>query len=172
MRVRIPIISLAMILAVGACGEPQPVANEANAAARGAPVANKPVSSPAGGPPRDQAPAPAAAPAPAEAPPAAAPAVRIPAALQGRWGLSPADCTSALGDAKGLLVINGSELRFYESRAVPSPGAEVRADSIRGNFRFTGEGQTWTRFERLELSGRNLVRIDSNPTASYTYAKC
>ena len=169
MRVRFPIISLALILAAGACGERQPVSNQANAAATGAPVPEKAVPSPAGGPSRDQV----AAPAPgASSPVSDLPAVRIPAALQGRWGLSPADCTSALGDAKGLLVVNGTELRFYESRAVPSPGAEVRDDSIRGNFRFTGEGQTWTRFERLELSGRNLVRIDSNPTASYTYAKC
>ena len=164
MRVRLPIISCAMILAVAACGERNAVANDADSAATGAPAANKPYPTPAGGPPRDQGAPPSAAPG--------GPAVPIPAALQGRWGLSPADCTSALGDAKGLLVINATELRFYESRAVPSPGAEVRGDSIRGNFRFTGEGQSWTRFVRLERNGRNLLRIDSNPAASYTYAKC
>jgi hypothetical protein len=164
MRIRLPIISCAAILAVGACGDQDPVANGAGPAATGAPATSRPVSHAAGGPSRNQIGP--AAPAPARL------ATSIPAALQGRWGLAPADCTSALGDAKGLLVINPTELRFYESRAVPSAGAEVRADSIRGNFRFTGEGQTWTRFLRLERNGRNLIRIDSNPTASYTYAKC
>ena len=161
---RPPIISCAFILAVGACGERNAVANDANSAATGAPAAKKPYPTPAGGPPRDGVASPPAA--------AGAAPVLLPAALQGRWGLSPGDCTSSLGDAKGLLVINPTELRFYESRAVPSPAAEVREDSIRGNFRFTGEGQNWTRFVRLERNGRNLVRIDSNPAASYTYAKC
>ncbi|WP_230558782.1 hypothetical protein, partial [Sphingomonas segetis] len=97
---------------------------------------------------------------------------QIPAALHGRWGLAPADCTSALGDAKGLLVVSERELRFYESRAVPSPGAEADEDSITGNFRFTGEGQTWTKFETLQRRKDKLIRIDSNPTASYSYVKC
>src|SRR5690349_16626028 len=44
----------------------------------------------------------------------------IPASLQGRWGLSPMDCTSTRGDAKGLLIIGPADLKFYESRAVPS----------------------------------------------------
>src|SRR5437868_4439151 len=66
------------------------------------------------------------------APPAKAPAasteqpaatVSIPAALQGRWGLAPNDCTSTRGDAKGLLVIGPDQLTFYESRAVPAAGA-------------------------------------------------
>src|SRR5215218_6684586 len=43
----------------------------------------------------------------------------IPASLHGRWGLTPADCTSTRGDAKGLLVISADGLKFYESRAVP-----------------------------------------------------
>ena len=96
----------------------------------------------------------------------------IPVALRGRWGLTPGDCTSTRGDAKGLLVVTANELKFYESRAVPSPAAEVDSDSIVGNFAFTGEGQSWTRFERFELQRHALVRTESNPAASYSYAKC
>ena len=163
---------MAVLLVLGttvwllACGNTDPVAN--NVAAVNLPL-----------PANDTAPNPTAAPPANEAQSATAPLLtpqsspaRIPAALQGRWGLAPADCTSTRGDAKGLLVISGSDLRFYESRAVPSPGAEVRRDSIRGTFAFTGEGQSWTRFERLERNGANLVRTESNPAASYTYAKC
>jgi hypothetical protein len=96
----------------------------------------------------------------------------IPAALQGRWGLTPADCTSALGDAKGLLVINASELRFYESRAVPAADVDGDADSINGNFTFTGEGRTWTKYEALKVDSGVLTRTETKPTASFSYAKC
>jgi hypothetical protein len=163
MRLRPPFISVALIAAIVACSKPGPVANGANSVTALPVPANGTAESPAGGPPQNET-APAAQPS--------APSVAIPSTFQGRWGLTPADCTSALGDAKGLLVINGSELRFYESRAVASPGVEVRDRSMSGNFRFTGEGQTWTRFETLQLQKDKLVRTESNPAASYTYAKC
>ena len=82
------------------------------------------------------------------------------------------DCTSTRGDAKGLLTVGPTELKFYESRAVPGPDTQTGKDSITGNFAFTGEGQTWTKFEALELKGRELVRTESNPVASFTYARC
>jgi hypothetical protein len=102
----------------------------------------------------------------------AGPAVAIPAALRGRWGLTPGDCTSTRGDAKGLIVVTAGDIKFYESRAVPSPGVTADNDSIVGNFAFTGEGQSWTKFETFELRNNSLVRTESNPAASYNYAKC
>jgi hypothetical protein len=86
--------------------------------------------------------------------------------------LTPADCTSALGDAKGLLVINANELRFYESRAVPTADVDGDANSINGNFIFTGEGQTWTRYVALKVDKGVLTRTETKPTASFSYAKC
>jgi hypothetical protein len=104
--------------------------------------------------------------------PAADGATKIPAALQGRWGLTPADCTSTRGDAKGLLVVTADGLRFYESRAVPAADAHADADSINGHFNFTGEGRSWSKFEALKASGNKLTRTETEPAASYTYAKC
>jgi hypothetical protein len=161
MRFRVPFISCALIGALAACGKPDPVAD--NAIAVNLPVPfNNTASSPLGGPPEN---------ATETAAPGTAAGV-IPVALQGRWGLAPGDCTSTRGDAKGLLVVSSNELRFYESRAVPSPGAQEDSDSINGNFDFTGEGQSWTKFETLERQKDKLVRTESNPAASYTYAKC
>lgn len=162
MRLRLPFASLALIAAVAACSSRDPVAENANGAALPAP-ASEAAPSPVGAPPANET-------APASS--TTTNAATIPAALQGRWGLTPADCTSPLGDAKGLLVIGGSELRFYESRAVPSPAVQSDADSITGNFHFTGEGQSWMKFETLRRQKDKLVRTDSNPTASFTYAKC
>jgi hypothetical protein len=168
MRLRPPLLSLALIIVVAACSQRDPVANNLVTSTLPAPVTDR-TSDPAAGPPADTAPMDDAQAASEAAQPRPA---QIPAALHGRWGLAPADCTSALGDAKGLLVVSERELRFYESRAVPSPGAEADEDSITGNFRFTGEGQTWTKFETLQRRKDKLIRIDSNPTASYSYVKC
>ena len=110
--------------------------------------------------------------APAAAAPAAALGSKIPAALQGRWGMTPADCISPHGDAKGLLVIDDHELRFYESRAVPGPDVDTDAGSIVGNFAFTGEGRSWMKYEALRVAKGVLTRTESNPTASFNYARC
>jgi hypothetical protein len=96
----------------------------------------------------------------------------IPAFLHGRWGMTPADCTSTSGDAKGLLVIDGRALRFHESRAVPVGEIGGTPDSFTGDFTFTGKGETWTSYETLQIQDRRLVRTTSSPMASYTYAKC
>jgi hypothetical protein len=107
---------------------------------------------------------------PADAPPA--PAAAIPTALHGRWGLTPADCTSTRGDTKGLLVVSRDGLTFYESRAVPARNVSISNDSIGADFDFTGEGQSWTKFETLQIKKDKLVRTESSPMASFTYARC
>jgi len=166
MQFRVPLLAFAFILTIAACSRRDPVAPNANAAAAALPAPAKDVApSPAGGPPQNETTPAAAAPAPSLT-------VQIPAAFQGRWGLTPADCTSALGDAKGLLVINAAELRFYESRAVPSSNVQADRDSISGDFHFTGEGQSWTKYEAIKLNKQKLTRTETNPTASFTYAKC
>lgn len=156
------IIGTSIALALTGCDKRDPVADEADNVA-GLPTINKPAPSAAGEPPAN-----AVAPASAEVSAAAS----IPATLHGRWGLTPADCTSTRGDAKGLLVVSGSELRFYESRAVPARNVSTSSDSIGADFAFTGEGQTWTKFQTLALDDEKLVRTESSPMASFTYARC
>ena len=145
---------------VAACGGRDPVDNAANAA--GLPVINEPAASATGAPPAN---------ATAARPEAQSP-LKIPAVIHGRWGLAPADCTSTRGDAKGLIIVGPDEIRFYESRAVPGANAQTGTDSISGDFRFTGEGQTWTKFQAFEVQRNELVRTESNPMASFTYARC
>lgn len=149
------------MLIAAACSKREPVDKQANNTA-GLPAINDSVPDATGAPPE-------------KAPPATQPArptEAIPASLRGRWGLTPMDCTSTKGDAKGLLIVSPADLVFYESRAVPAHNAQTGTDSISGDFDFTGEGQTWTKFEALELKGRELVRTESKPVASFTYARC
>ena len=96
----------------------------------------------------------------------------IPASLHGRWGLTPGDCTSTRGDAKGLLIVSAQSLKFYESLAEPAGPLKASSDSASGDFTFTGEGMTWKKFEALELQDNKLVRTESDPMASFTYARC
>ena len=46
------------------------------------------------------------------------------------------------------------------------------SDSFSAEYAFTGEGLRWTKYQTLELQGDKLVRTESNPTTSYTYARC
>ena len=167
--------SLVLILALGGCGSNGPVAKQANNTANlGAVVAQaNATANAARADGREPAPAPAPSPVtPAPAAPDISGNATIPAALQGRWGLTPQDCTLPLSNAKGLMVVASNELRFYESRAVPGGNSVARANSFNADFRFTGEGHTWVKFETLQLNGDKLVRTESNPAASYTYARC
>jgi hypothetical protein len=158
---RLPFLSCLTVLAIAACSARDPVDDRANNSI-GLPDINAAAPSASGEPHVNTTPA----------KPLPAPAEKIPAALQGRWGLTPADCTTTRGDAKGLLVINGYSLKFYESRAVPTEGAHGDGDSFGGDFAFTGEGQSWTKYQSLKLNKAVLVRTETNPSASFSYAKC
>jgi hypothetical protein len=164
MRFRLPVVTFALIASIAACSKSDPVAKGANAVTALPLPANQAAPSPAGAPPENET-----APSASAAPTTAAP---IPAALQRRWGLTPADCTAPLANAKGLLVINANELRFYESRGVPLNDTQSGAGWINGDFGFSGEGKSWTRYEALKRNGDKLTRTETNPAASYTYAKC
>ena len=162
---------LALAFAVAACDANDPVADEAENTA-GLPSVDNVAGGRDGQPSADGGPPSNGVSAPA--PPAAnqGPAAPIPAALQGRWGMSPADCTAPLSDAKGLLVVSSDGLRFYESRATPVRNAAKSDDSFSADFAFTGEGQTWTKFQTLTLDDDKLVRTESSPMASFTYVRC
>ena len=143
----LPLGAVLVVAAMAACEKRDPVADEANAIAP-TPVANVSAA------PVDTAPGP------------------IPASIRGRWGLTPADCTSTRGDAKGLLEIGPDSLKFYESRALPGTSIETEENAISGNWNFTGEGQEWSKYVSLQLQGKVLNRTERNPVASYNYARC
>jgi hypothetical protein len=97
--------------------------------------------------------------------------------MQGRWGLVPADCTSTRGDAKGLIIVSASDIRFYESVGKLSKASSATASSLRAEFAFSGEGETWTRDMALDIAdgGKVLVRREFGPEAApepLRYGKC
>ena len=163
MRLRLPLVTFALMAVICACAKRDPVDNDLKPMNLALP-ANNMMPDPAGAPPESSNTG-------AEVP-SPAPGSAIPPDLQGRWGLTPADCTLPLGSAKGLLIVTESELRFYESRALPSQNVQTADGSMNGDFRFTGEGRSWDKFEALQRTDDRLTRTETNPAASYTYAKC
>ena len=122
--------------------------------------------------------APAIAPeplAPDSTSPATPAEATIPPSLQGRWGMVAADCTSTRGDAKGLLTISPTTLRFYESVGQLGTIKERTGNSIRAEYAFTGEGMTWTRDVTFSVTGDTLTRLDrggEEPGGPFTYTRC
>lgn len=93
----------------------------------------------------------------------------IPASMQGRWGMVPADCTSTRGDAKGLLTITGDTLQFYESRAKLARVLGSSPEKLTAEFAFAGEGQSWAKTETLALAGDDtLIRTEDGREFRYT----
>jgi hypothetical protein len=101
----------------------------------------------------------------------------IPAAMQGRWGLVAADCEPGRADAKGLMVVDGNGLEFYESVAELDGATERSGQVMRATFDFTGEGMEWEREMTLTLEngGETLVRREYGDDAApepLEYTRC
>ena len=89
----------------------------------------------------------------------------------------PADCTSTLGDAKGLLTISAGQMKFYEAVARIGKVKEADDSRIRATFNYSGEGQTWTQDVVLDAQdgGKTLIRRDYGPDAlpgPQRYTRC
>ena len=101
----------------------------------------------------------------------------IPVALRGRWGMIRADCTSTRGDAKGLITVDASSIRYYESLAKLTKVSERSESALRAGFAFSGEGMTWQREVTLNLQdhGKILIKQEFGSDASpspYKYTHC
>jgi len=165
--------ALAVILALGACSQeqrtPDPAATDAaeQTVAPSVPSQTQPVAieSEAASPTPTLAPTPAGTPA------------RIPQPIRGRWGLVPADCTTDLAGAKGLLTIGAEQMKFYEAVAKLGPIKDVGDTHIRATFNYSGEGQAWKLdvVLRLDDGGKTLVKRDFGPEAmpgEFRYRRC
>ncbi len=106
--------------------------------------------------------------------PAPSESASIPAAFHGRWGMNPADCTSTKGDAKGLIIVDPTSIKFYESRGRLTKVVLNAPENFTGTFAFTGEGQSWTNSQNLKLTGSSntLIRSETDVDQSYTYKRC
>lgn len=90
----------------------------------------------------------------------------IPAAFSGRWASVANECDPANASiAKGLMVVAGDRLSFYESRGTAAHVRQLAPGSIGFDLPISGEGMKWSETTRLTLQdgGRTLVRQVSAP---------
>lgn len=117
-------------------------------------------------------PAPAASAAPGQPPVAAV----FPAAMRGRWGLVPADCTTTNGDEKGLIIIDAGSMRFYESVAKIGAIKEASDTKLRATLAFEGEGMQWQHDATLEAAPGSsklvMEQFGGDVKGPQTYTKC
>ena len=171
MRTILAAIPLAFLLGAVACGKNEPVAEDAdNTAGLSTVVAQANATAEAVQEQADQTP-PAPGTNQSEPTPASpTPGGIIPAHYHGRWGMVPADCTSTRGDAKGLMTIGDTSIKFYESTATLTERRPAIATSFAGLFAFRGEGQAWEKVMTFTRTGDSLKRAEKD--GSYTYKRC
>lgn len=101
----------------------------------------------------------------------------IPVAIRGRWALKVADCAAKRGTDLTALVIDATNLRFYESHGELARVRSSGAAQILADYKFSGEGQDWDQRVQLELvdGGKTLVRRDQGEGATretMRYTRC
>jgi len=171
MRTALAVIPLAFLLGAVACGKNEPVDDDAeNTAGLGEVVAEANATAEAVHEVADETPT---APDGNSGEPTTVsptPGAIIPAQYQGRWGMVPGDCTSTRGDAKGLITVGDTSIRFYESTATLTRQRPAKATSFAGLFAFRGEGQSWEKEMTFTRNGDTLVRAE--PDGRFTYKRC
>ena len=76
-----------------------------------------------------------------------------------------------------LLTINDARLTFFESKGTLDKVLGATANGFDANYRFSGEGQTWQRVERLTRTDAKLHRrtdaaAGQEPPVDLTYMRC
>ena len=171
MRTVLAALPLVFLLGAVACGKSEPVAEEADNAAgleRVVEAAN--ATAEAVHDRADETPTAPGTNQSEPSPPQPTPGGVIPAHYQGRWGMVPADCTSTRGDAKGLMTIGDTSIKFYESTATLIERRPSIATSFSGLFAFRGEGESWEKVMTFTRNGGTLKRADKD--GSYIYRRC
>ena len=171
MKAVLAAIPVLFVLAASACGKNEPVAEEAeNAANLDAVVAKANATADAVHNEADETPPSPGTGDNATTPAPPTPGGIIPAQYQGRWGMVPADCASSRGDAKGLMTIGDTSVKFYESTATLTKQKPAIATSFSGLFAFRGEGQSWEKVMTFTRTGDTLKRAEDE--GSFTYKRC
>lgn len=154
---------LILPLALAACSDPSPEPS-ASATPSLAPMVSE-----------SEAMAAPVAPGASEAAPITA--ATFPAAMRGKWAMSPADCDPTTGADKGALTIGEKSVKFYESVADLTNAKIATPTEVRAVFDYEGEGMKWQRDAsyKLEDGGKTLVLTefgDDAPQGPRRHSRC
>lgn len=99
---------------------------------------------------------------------------QFPKGYMGRWGMNANDCVPDASDAKGLMSVQGSLVKFYESMGTMRNGKRVTLNSLTSDFDMVGEGQKWQTRNTFELTDdrTGLTRTDTASGERFVYTRC
>ena len=99
---------------------------------------------------------------------------QFPKSYFGRWGRTQGDCAMGTTAATGLVSVQGSLVKFFESVATMRDGKRESLTSMSAHFDMVGEGQEWESHTRYRLSDdRNrLTREDLATGEKTVYDRC
>lgn len=96
----------------------------------------------------------------------------VPIALQGRWAVISADCTSDTGNPDGLLVIGSNFMNLHAAEGRMRVARFRAATALEADFAFIGKDRTWTSTENLSLEGDTLYRKNASVPIALPYERC
>lgn len=156
-----PFIILPLLLVLAACGDTQN--DTSNSAALDAPIGND---------------SDIAIPADSDAIEPSAPRQQatidtpgtLPAAFRGQWTGTTEECGNPRSDL--YLALRPKEMRFYESIGAITAVEQVAPDAIIVDADYQGEGQSWTRRQKLSLSADGTLLTVANQGNSIVRKRC
>jgi hypothetical protein len=155
-------IILPLLLILPACGDTQN--DSANSAALDAPIGNDtPI------PPDIDATAPSTSSTLRQQATIDTPGT-LPAAFRGQWTGTTEECGNRRSDL--YLSLEAREMRFYESLGAVTAVEQIGADTIIVNASYEGEGQSWSRRQKLSLSADGTLLTVANQGNSIVRKRC
>ncbi|CAN5196572.1 hypothetical protein BH10PSE12_BH10PSE12_36250 [soil metagenome] len=94
----------------------------------------------------------------------------LPAAFRGQWAGTTEDCGNRRSDLH--LSLGPREMRFYESLGTVTAVEQAGADAIIVDASYEGEGQTWSRRQKLSLSADGTLLTVANQGNSIVRKRC
>jgi hypothetical protein len=99
---------------------------------------------------------------------------QFPASYFGRWGMTDADCILEASDAKGLITVQGSLVKFHDSTATMTKGLRETLYALSGDFDLVAKEQKWRTHNRYRLTEdrKQMIRQDGVGGEKSTYFRC
>ncbi|MDQ2877880.1 MAG: hypothetical protein M3R41_02215 [Pseudomonadota bacterium] len=98
----------------------------------------------------------------------------LPAAFQGKWGMTAGDCDISRGDSVGKMIVRVDKLTFYTATATITHLTKTSQYQVTADLALEGGGKAWQARQRFDLTrgGTQLLRIEQTPAKTYRYQRC
>jgi len=97
-------------------------------------------------------------------------ATALPAAMQGAWTSVGGNCGDRADPMR--LTVRPTALAFYESEGKVLRLEPTEGNTVNATLRYTGEGESWERTQRITLSDDGQTLSIAGPTGTVSRKRC